>query len=62
MLSEETRGGYISKLLWKFRESETLKLDSVRIVQTKYASFARGGRQRLTAWLRVGLPPEPEEN
>jgi hypothetical protein len=44
------------------RPSETIKIDSLKIINTKYASVARGGRQRLFAFLRVRLFDEREDS
>ena len=51
----------MSRLMWKARPTETLKLDSVRILETKYLSFVNGSRQRVLALMRVRLTDGQED-
>ncbi|MDV3293749.1 MAG: ATP-binding protein [Nitrososphaerales archaeon] len=48
-------GGLVSRLAWKIRPTETLKLESVRILDSKFVSFSNGSRQRMMALMRVRL-------
>lgn len=53
--------GIVSRLMWKARPTETLKLESVRILETKYLSFVNGSRQRVLALMRVRLTDGQED-
>jgi len=52
--------GILSKLSWKLRPSETLKVDSIKILDSKYLSLVRGHDHRLLALMRVNLAEEEE--
>ncbi len=54
-------GGVLSKLSWKLRPSETIKVDSIRILDSKYLSLSKGNTQRLLALMRVRLAGGQEE-
>jgi len=58
---KDEREGSFSKLAWKVRPTETLKLQSVRILDGKFVSLSSGSRQRLMAMMRVRLTDSPEE-
>jgi len=47
--------GLMSRLVWKIRPTETLKLDSIRILDTKFVSFSNGSKQRIMALMRIRL-------
>jgi hypothetical protein len=53
--------GLVSRLTWKLRPTETLKLDAVRVLDAKYLSLANGSKQRLLALMRVRLSEGQEE-
>ncbi|HUI85814.1 MAG TPA: ATP-binding protein [Nitrososphaerales archaeon] len=53
--------GLLSRVAWKIRPTETLKLDAVRVLETKYLSLASGSKQRLLALMRVRLSEGPED-
>ncbi len=52
---ENEGGGLVSRLAWKIRPTETLKLESVKILDSKFVSFSNGSRQRVMALMRVRL-------
>lgn len=47
--------GLMSRLAWKIRPTETLKLDSIRILDSKFVSFSNGSKQRVMALMRIRL-------
>ncbi len=51
----------ISRISWKLRPTETLRLDSIKILDAKYVALANGGRQRVMAMMRVKLTDGTEE-
>lgn len=51
----------LSKLAWKIRPAESLRLDSLRILDEKYLAASAGSRQRLSAFIRVRLPEIRED-
>ncbi|HYB45345.1 MAG TPA: ATP-binding protein [Nitrososphaerales archaeon] len=53
--------GLMSKLAWKIRPTETLKLDSVRVLDSKFVSFTNGSKQRVMALMRIRLGEVNEE-
>ena len=53
--------GVLSKLAWKIRPSETLKLDAVRVLDSKFVSLASGSKQRMLALMRVRLSDGQED-
>jgi hypothetical protein len=44
--------GIVSRVAWKIRPTETLKLESVKILDSKFVSFSNGSRQRIMALMR----------
>ncbi len=53
--------GLMSRLAWKIRPTETLKLDSIRILDSKFVSFSNGSKQRVMALMRIRLGDSNEE-
>jgi len=53
--------GVLSRLSWRLRPSETIRVDSIRIRGSKYLALTRGGSQRLLALMRINLEEEEEE-
>jgi DNA helicase HerA-like ATPase len=53
--------GLMSKLAWKMRPTETLKLDAIKILDSKFVSFSNGSRQRVMALMRIRLGETNEE-
>jgi len=53
--------GVLSRLGWRLRPSETIRVDSIRIRGSKYLALTRGGSQRLIALMRINLEEEEEE-
>jgi len=53
--------GVLSRLGWRLRPSETIRVDSIRIRGSKYLALTRGGSQRLLALMRINLEEEEEE-
>src|SRR5205807_5536998 len=51
----------LSRLGWRLRPSETIRVDSIRIRGSKYLALTRGGSQRLLALMRINLEEEEEE-
>lgn len=58
---QEEGEGLVSKLTWKIRPTETLKLQSIKIVEGKYVSLVNGSKQRVLALMRVRLMESSEE-
>jgi len=54
-------GGLLSRASWKLKPTETLRLDSVRIVESKYVSLSNGDRQRIMSVMRVSVPSPSED-
>jgi hypothetical protein len=54
-------GTLLGKLVWKLRPTETLRIDSLQIVDGRYLAVSCGSRQRLWAFVRVSVP-EPQED
>jgi hypothetical protein len=53
--------GLLSRLMWKVRPSETLRLDAIRIMDTKYLSLSTGSKERVMALMRVRLSDGEEQ-
>jgi energy-coupling factor transporter ATP-binding protein EcfA2 len=53
--------GILSRALWKLRPTETIGVESVRIVDAKYVSISSGSRQRLMALMRVNLSDDYDD-
>jgi len=54
-------GGILSRLSWRIRPSETINIDSIRIINSKYLCLSRGSARRLLALMRVRLAAGEEE-
>ncbi|MDG6898504.1 MAG: ATP-binding protein, partial [Nitrososphaerota archaeon] len=57
----EEREGPVSRIAWKIRPNETLKLNSVRILDGRFVSLISGHNQRLLAMMRVRLSDTQDE-
>jgi Mrp family chromosome partitioning ATPase len=60
-LREESEG-LVSKLTWKIRPTETLRLQSIRILDGKFVSLINGPKQRVIALMRVRLTDGSDES
>lgn len=54
--------GLMSRLAWKIRPTETLRLDSVKILDSKFVAFSNGSRQRVMALMRIRTGESSEES
>jgi hypothetical protein len=52
----------MSKLAWKIRPTETLKLDSIKILDSKFVSFSNGSKQRIMALMRIRMGESIEDS
>ena len=55
------RGSILSRLAWRLKSSETVKLDSVKVLDSKYIGVYSGARQRMFAFMRVNLADSVED-
>jgi hypothetical protein len=51
----------VSRVSWKLRPTETLKLEAIRILDAKYLSLSNGSKQRILAMMRVRLTDAQDE-